>query len=352
MTYFNLRMGGVVLSPCRLAWGSPVLEFAVSMVGYRLCGRGNGHLLQEDLGQHPEPPRTAVARAPDPVVATVDPCLCGRLPNTHRQVWLSLLWGHCSFLLGPIVHKVLSVPSKFLFPQSYGNSVIKSHWPSKSDSLRIPSPFAKDPQVGKAVLGPRTFITVQELLWYNCSPVCGSPTSSSQFSSVQSLSCVQLSVTPWTAARQASPSITSSRSLLKLMSIELGMPSNHLILCYPLLLLPSIFPSIRVFSKESALCIRWPKYCSFSFSISPSSEYSGLISFKIDCFDLFEVQGTLKSPLQNHSSKTSILQCSAFFIVQLSHPYMTTVKNNFDYPDLCWQSNKDGRVMVESSDKI
>ena len=104
------------------------------------------------------------------------------------------------------------------------------------------------------------------------------------------------------------------------------MPSNHLILCYPLLLLPSLFASIRVFSKESALCIRWPKYCSFSFSISPSSEYSGLISFRMDFFDLLEVQGTLKSPLQHHSSKASILRCSAFFIVQLSHPYMSTGK--------------------------
>ena len=121
-------------------------------------------------------------------------------------------------------------------------------------------------------------------------------------------------------------SITNFRSLLKLMSIELVMPSNHLILCCPLLLLPSIFPSIRVFSNESALHIRWPMYCSFSFSISPSNEYSGLISFRIDRFDLLAVQGTLKSLLQNHSSKASILQCSAFFMVQLSHPYMNTGK--------------------------
>ena len=121
-------------------------------------------------------------------------------------------------------------------------------------------------------------------------------------------------------------SITSSRSLLKLMSIESVMPSNHLILCHPLLLLPSIFPSIRVFSNESALRIRWPKYCCFSFSISPSNEYSGLISFWIDWFDLPAVQGTLKSLLQDHSLKASILWLSAFFIVQLSHPYMTTRK--------------------------
>ena len=142
---------------------------------------------------------------------------------------------------------------------------------------------------------------------------------------VQLLGCVWLFATPWTAARQASPCITSSRSLLKLMSIELVMPSNHLILCHPLLLPPSIFPSIRVFSNESVLCIRWPKYWSFSFHISPSNEYSGLIFFRIDWLDLSAVQGTLKS-LQHHSSKASILRLSAFFIVQLSHLYMTTGK--------------------------
>ena len=142
--------------------------------------------------------------------------------------------------------------------------------------------------------------------------------------SVQSLSCVQLFVTPWTAACQTSVSITNSWSLLKLMSIELVMLSNHLILCHPLLLSPSIFPSIRIFSNESVLCIRWPKY--WSLSISPSSEYSGLISFRTDWFDLLAVQGTLKSLLQHHSSKASILRCSAFFIIQLSHPYMTTGK--------------------------
>ena len=146
------------------------------------------------------------------------------------------------------------------------------------------------------------------------------------FSSVQSLSRVQLFVTPWTAARQASPSITNSRSLLKLMFIESVMPSNCLILCRPLLLPPSIFPSIRVFSNESVLCIRWPEYWSFSFNISPSNEYSGLISFRMDWLDLLAVKGTLKSLLQYHSSKASVLQCSAFFIVQLSHPSMTTEK--------------------------
>ena len=147
-----------------------------------------------------------------------------------------------------------------------------------------------------------------------------------QFSSVQTLSRVQLFATPWTTARQASLSITNSQSLLKLMSIEWVMPSNHLILCRPLLLLPSIFPSIRVFSNESALLIRWPKYWSFSFNINPSNEHPGLISFRMDWLDFLAVQGTLKSLLQHHSSKASILLHSAFFIVRLSHPYMTTGK--------------------------
>ena len=145
-------------------------------------------------------------------------------------------------------------------------------------------------------------------------------------SSVQSLSQVQLFATPWTTACQTYLSITNSQSLLKLMSTELVMPSNHLILCLPLLLLPSIFRSIRIFSNKSILHIRWPKYWSFSFSISPSNEYSGLISFRIDWLDLSAVQGTLKSLLQHHSSKASILQPSAFVTVQLSHPYMTTGK--------------------------
>ena len=143
-------------------------------------------------------------------------------------------------------------------------------------------------------------------------------------SSVQSLSHVWFFATPWTAARQASLSITNSQSLLKLMSIESVMPSNHLILCHPPLL-PSIFPSIRVFSNESVLHIRWPNYWSFSFSINPFNEYSGLISFRMDWLALLAVQGTLKSLLQHHTSKASILRCSAFFIVQLSHPYMTPV---------------------------
>ena len=146
-----------------------------------------------------------------------------------------------------------------------------------------------------------------------------------QFSSVQSLSRVRLFATPWIAARQASLSITNSRSSLKLTSIESVMPSSHLILCRPLLLLPPIPPSIRVFSNESTLHMRWPKYWSFSFSIIPSKGIPGLISFRMDWLDLLAVQGTLKSLLQHHSSKASIL-CSAFFTVQLSHPYMTTGK--------------------------
>ena len=143
-----------------------------------------------------------------------------------------------------------------------------------------------------------------------------------QFSSVTQL-CLTFA-TLWTAARQASLSVTNSQSFLKLMSIKLVMPSNHHILCHPLHLPSSIFPSIRVFSNESALHIRWPKYWGFSFNISPSNEYSGPISFRMDWLDLLEVQGTLKSLLQHHSSKASILRSSAFFIVQLSHPYMTT----------------------------
>ena len=143
---------------------------------------------------------------------------------------------------------------------------------------------------------------------------------------VQPLSRVWLFATPWTAACQASLSITNSQSLLKLMSIESVMPSNHLILCRPLLLLPSIPPGIRVLYNESTLRMRWPKYWSFSFSISPSHEYSGLISFRMDWLDLLAVQGTLKSLLQHHSWKASILWRSAFFVVQVSHPYMTMEK--------------------------
>ena len=146
-----------------------------------------------------------------------------------------------------------------------------------------------------------------------------------QFNSVQLLSPVRLFVTLWTASHQASLSITNSWSSLKLMTIEWVMPSNHLIPCHPLFL-TSVFPNIRVFSNESFLCIRWPKFWSFSFSITPSNEHPGLISFRMDWLDLLTVQGTLKSLLQHHNSKASILLRSAFFIVQLSHPYMTTGK--------------------------
>ena len=150
--------------------------------------------------------------------------------------------------------------------------------------------------------------------------------ASLQFSSVQSLSHIRLFATTWITACQASLSITNSRSSPKLMCIELVMPSSHLILCHPLLLLPSVPSSIRVFPNESTLRMRWPKYWSFSVSISPSNEHLGLISFRTDWLDLLAVQGTLKSLLQHHGSKASILRCSAFFIVHLSHPYMTTRK--------------------------
>ena len=160
------------------------------------------------------------------------------------------------------------------------------------------------------------------------------------FSSVQSLSRIWLFATPWIAARQASLSITDSWSSLRLMSIESVMPSSHFILCHPLLLLPPIPPSIRVFSNESTLRMRWPKYWSFSFSINPSNEHPGLISFRMDWLDLLAVQGTLKSLLQHHSSKASIIWRSAFFTVHLSHPYMTTGKTiALTEMDLCWQSN-------------
>ena len=159
-----------------------------------------------------------------------------------------------------------------------------------------------------------------------CSVLLSLPKDSPQFSSVQSLSRIRLFVTPWTAAWQASLSITNSQRLLKLLSIETVMPSNHLILCHPLLLPSSIFPSIRIFSNESVLWLKWPKYWSFSFNISPSNEYSGPISFWMDWLNLLAVQGTLKSLLQHHSSKPSVLWCSAFYIVQLSHPYLSTGK--------------------------
>ena len=169
---------------------------------------------------------------------------------------------------------------------------------------------------------------------------CNIATLCKQFSSAHSLGHVRLFATPWTAAHQASLSITKSQSLLKFMSIESVMPSSHLILCHPHILPPSIFTSISVSSNESVLRIRWPKYWSFSFIINPPNEYSGLISFRIDWLDLPAVQGTLKSLLQHHSSKASILWFSAFFMIQLAHPYMTTGTNHsFDYMDFCQQTN-------------
>ena len=170
------------------------------------------------------------------------------------------------------------------------------------------------------------------------------------FRSVQSLSSVRLFATPWTAAHQASLSIANSQSLLKLMPIEWVMPSSHLILCRLLLLLPPIFPSIRVFSNESVLHIRWPKDWNLSFSISPSKEYSGLMSFRMDWLDLLAVQETLKSLLQHHSSKASILQCPAFFMVQLSHPYMTTGQTialtRWTFVGKCILSNMLSRLVI------
>ena len=161
-----------------------------------------------------------------------------------------------------------------------------------------------------------------------------------QFSSVQLLSHVWLFATPWIAAHQSSLSIINTQNSLKFTSIESVMPSSHLILCCPLLLMPPILPSIRVFSNESTLRMRWPKYWSFSFSIIPSKEHPGPISFRMYWLDLLEVQGTLKSPLQHYSWKASILRHSALFIVQFSHPYLTTGKNqSFDKTDFCWQSN-------------
>ena len=158
--------------------------------------------------------------------------------------------------------------------------------------------------------------------WENVTSIC----QVMRLSSAQSLSCVRLFANPWASAGQTFLLITNSRSLLKLMSIELVMPSNHLILCWSLLLTSSIFPSIRIFSNEAVLHIRWPNYWSFSFSISPSTKYSELIAFRMDSLDLLAVRGTLKILLQHQSSKASIHQCSAFFIVQISHPYMTTGK--------------------------
>ena len=194
--------------------------------------------------------------------------------------------------------------------------------------MSYPLPFPGDlPDLGSEPMSPvfpalqadSLSTDTQTLLFGSQQKIPQLRPNSAKFSSVQSLRPDGLFVTPWIAACQASLSSTNSRSLLKLMSIESVMTSSHLILCRPLLLSPSIFPSIRVFSSESSLRIRWPKYWNFSFNISPSNEYSGVISFKMDWLDLLAVQGTLKSLLQHHSSKASIFQCSAFFIVQLIH---------------------------------
>ena len=205
------------------------------------------------------------------------------------------------------------------------------------------------------VVGPMGTINIR---YINCSAECigltRRYTHEMQFSSVQSFSRVRLFATPWIAAHQASLSITNSRSSLRFTSIELVTPSSHLILCCPLLLLPPIPPSIRVFSNESTLCMRWPKYWSFSFSIIPSKEIPGLISFRVNWLDLLVVQGTLKSLLQHHGSKASILRRSAFFTVQISHPYMTTGKT-IDWLSLSkwWhQIRKECRMKIEESSRL
>ena len=191
-------------------------------------------------------------------------------------------------------------------------------------SFCVPSFPASGSFQTSRLLTSRGQSTAEKNTAYSAKGVVYQPEVCLQFSSVAQL-CLTF-VTPWPTACQASLSITNSQSSPKLMSIESMMPSKHLSLCWPPFLLPSIFPSIRVFWNESGLRIRWPKYWSFSFSLTPSNEYSGLISFRMDWLDLLSVQGTLKSLLQHHSSKASILQCSAFFAVQLSHPYMTTGK--------------------------
>ena len=244
---------------------------------------------------------------------------CSEFSSYHRH-FISVLTHRC-FLSSPIPKQSSQIllshtsPLCFILPQSFMLSLPTLNFPKSLQTL-VP-PFSFHPSGSTR---PDFSPSVVQAPWFT--------RNGCQFSSVQLLSRVWLVETSWTAACQASLSITNSWSLLKLMSIESVMPSNHFILCRPLLLLPSIFPSIRVFSNESVLCIRWPKYWSFIFNISPSNEHSGLISFRMDWLVLLVVQGTLKSLLQYHSSKTSIsiFQCSAFFIDQLSHPYTTTGK--------------------------
>ena len=261
---------------------------------------------------------TATLTAPNPAAGHRRSTPPLETRDTPGQVWVSLLWDHCSFLLGPGEHKVLFVPSKSLFPSPL--EVLAAYMvglmaTSSKGAYAIPNCAAPRAPVPAAVhcwpVPPQEMLKQFVLI-----------TQSKAFRLVLLLSHVWFFVTPWTAACQASLSNTNSWSLLKLISIESLMPSNHLILCYPFLLLPSIFPRIRVFSNESALRIRWPKYWSFSFNISPSNEHSRLISFRMDWLDLLAVQGTLKSLLQYHSSKASILRHSAFFMVQLSHTWL------------------------------
>ena len=325
---------------------------------------------------------------------TTDPFLHWRPLDTHRQVWVSLLWGHCSFLSGPGVHRFCFCPPRVCFPVLCkfwrvcggvnGNLLQEGLCHTQICCIQSPCPCGSPLLTRTSTGDAQTQVCLSRGLWVlvhtrlvwalwaslagmgfdskcNIAPpiillelllcpwyfylLCnflslykwrsiislkaralrmGYQVGNILFSSVQSLSRIQLFATPWIAARQASLSITNSQSLLKLMPIEPVMPSSHLILCHPLLLLPPIPPSIRVFSNESTLHMRWPKY--WSFSISPSNEHPGLISFRMDWLDLLAVQGTLKSLLQHHNSKASVFWCSAIFTVPLSHPYMTTGK--------------------------
>ena len=254
--------------------------------------------------------------------------------SQHACSQVSSSWRRCPHSLSALTH-VGSWPHPCIWASR--DAVLRSQlpgsWPREPAPGMLPCFCAPASSPLSEFLRPQLF-SATHTRYHPRSPFSSDPVLElfgSHITSVQSLSRVWLFVTPWTTAHQASLSITTnSWSLLKLMSIKSVMPSSHLILCYPLLLPPSIFSSIRVFSNESALCIRWPKYWSFIFSIGPSNEYSGLISFRMDWLDLLTVQGALKSLLQHHSSKASILRCSAFLRVQVSHPYMTT-GNTFDY---------------------
>ena len=263
-------------------------------------------------------------------------CFCLQCPSPHLHSLLPLVTPTCSFmhhLLGnsSLILKCLDAHSRW-FHNIHGLSPIKALVTLNHSNELTPLLPVLDYELfeGKICVLFLFNLCISSAWHSTCLRV--------QFSSVQSLSCVWLFATPWIAARQASLSIINSRSSLKLTSIDSVMPSSHLILCHPLFLLPPIPPSIRVFSSESTLRMRWPKYWSFSFSIIPSKEIPGLISFRMDWLDLLAVQGTLKSLLQHHSSKPSILWRSAFFTVQLSQPYMTTGKTKPWLVGLCWQS--------------